>query len=165
MKRPLTELKTKVMEYLGGLDCFVDVAVTAAYPERQRSFPLKTPVVTVETGGLDLAPAGFGSYLGGTASAYGAAASATLRFGIYCETAENCGSLFEALADALLDFDEVSIIKISCEKTVYDSNAAAYFLSASAEIKAAWILSKPQERLFGDVALKVNSQTTYSKST
>lgn len=154
MSRPLTELKTQIIEYLGGLLDFENAAVVAAYPEKQRPFPLKKPVVTVETGGLDLAPAGLGSYLGGDAPLYGASASVSLRFGIYCEAAEACGNLFEALCDALLDFTELGVIKISCDKTVYDAKIAAYFLSATAEIKTAWILLKPQERLFSNIDLQ-----------
>lgn len=154
MSRPLTELKNRVIEYLGGLSDFKATTVTAAYPEKQRSFPLKKPVVTVETGGLDLTPAGLGSYLGGAAPLYGTAARVTLRFGIYCEAAEGCGILFEALAAALLDFSELGVIKISCEKLLYDAKTAAYLLSATAEINAAWILEKPQERLFSDIITK-----------
>lgn len=154
MNRPLTELKNQVIEYLGGLSDFEYAAVAAAYPEKQRPFPLKKPVVTVETGGLDLAPAGLGSYLGGDAPLYGAYAAVSLLFGIYCEAAEVCNNLFEALCGALLDFTELGVMKISCEKTVYDTKTAAYFLSASADIKASWILLKPQERLFSDIDLQ-----------
>lgn len=153
MSRPLTELKTQVIEYLGGLADFENTSVVAAYPEKQRSFPLKKPVLTVETGGFGLAPAGLGSYFGGIEPLYGAAAAVSLRFGIYCEVAEACGTLFEALCDALLDFTELGVLKISCEKIAYDAKNAAYFLSASAEIKAAWLLLKPQERLFSDIDL------------
>lgn len=153
MSRPLTELKNRVIEYLGGLADFEDAAVTAAYPEKQRSFPLKKPVITVETGGLDLSPAGLGSYLGGEAALYGASAKVSLRFGIYCEAAEYCGRLFESLCGALLDFSELGVMKISCEKLAYDSKTASYLLFASVETNAAWILEKSRERLFNGIEL------------
>lgn len=152
MSRPLTELKTRVIEYLGGLEDFAHASVTAAYPEQQRAFPLKKPVVTVEVGGLDLSPAGLGAYLGGSAPLYGAAATVLLRFGIYCDAAEACGGLFEALCDALLNLSEPAAVKISCEKLAYDAKTASYLLFAAAEVKnAAWILERPQERLFSAV--------------
>lgn len=153
MSRPLTELKNHIIEYLGGLADFEDAAVAAAYPEKQRSFPLKKPVITVEIGGLDLSPAGFGSYLGGEAALYGAAAKVSLRFGIYCEASEDCGKLFESLCSALLDFSELGVIIISCEKLAYDSKTSSYLLFAAAETKTAWILEKPRERLFSEIEL------------
>lgn len=152
--KPLTELKNQVIEYLGGLSEFENAAIVPAYPEKQRSFPLSKPIITIEAQGVQLEPAGLGGYLGGETPLYGAAAAVVLRFGIYAEASENCGALFESLCNALFDSGSLRVLKISCDKIVYDAKMSAYLLPASAEIKTAWLVPKAQERLFTGIDLK-----------
>lgn len=150
----LTELKRRIIEYLAGLGAFEDTVIVAAYPEKQRQFPLKTPVVTVETAEAELASAGLGGYLGGDKPLYGASATVTLRFGIYHSASEGCGILFESLCNAFFDASWLVPQKIKCERPEYDSKTAAYLLPASAVFKAAWVVPKQEERLFGQIYLK-----------
>lgn len=152
--KPLTELKNQVIEHLGGLSDFENALVVPAYPEKPRSFPLNKPLITVEAQGVELKPAGLGGYLGGESPAYGTAASVALRFGIYSEISENCGALFEALCNALFDWGSLSVLKISCDKIIYDTKTSAYLLPASAEIKTAWLVPTARERLFTGIDLK-----------
>lgn len=150
----LTELKRRVIEYLAGLTAFEDALIAAAYPETQRQFPLKTPVVTVDAAGAELVSAGFGGYLGGDVPHYGASAIITLRFGIRHASAEGCGILFESLCNALFDASWLGFQKINCERSGYDAKTAAHLLYATAVLKAAWIVPKQEERLFNEIYLK-----------
>lgn len=150
----LTELKNRVIDHLSGLSAFEETAVVAAHPEKPSAFPVKAPVVAVETVGVELSSAGLGGYLGGDSPLYGASALITLRFAIYHAAAEGCGLLFEKLCNALLDAAWLGIQKIDCERGVYDSKTCAYLLPASAVLRAAWTVPKQEERLFEEFYLK-----------
>lgn len=150
----LTELKRRIIEYLSGLRVFEDAVIVAAHPEKQRQFPLKTSVVTLETAGAELAPAGLGGYLGGEKPLYGATAVITLRFGIFHPSSEGCGVLFESLCNALFDASWLGPQKIKCEQPEYDAKTAAYLLPATAVLKVAWVVPKQEERLFDQICLK-----------
>lgn len=150
----LTELKNRIIDYLSALSAFEKAAVVAAHPEKPRAFPLRSPVIAVETAGVELTAAGLGGYLGGDQALYGASALVTLRFGIYHATAEGCGLFYERLCNALLDAAWLGVQKADCERSSYDAKTGAHLLPASAVLKAAWAVPKQEERLFEEFDLK-----------
>lgn len=150
----LTEFKTRVIEYLSGLTAFEEAAAVAAFPDKQRVFPIKEPVITVEVSEVELVPAGLGGYLGGDSPAYGASALVTLRFGLYAAKAESCGTLYESLCNALFDAEWMRVSKVGCARCEYDAKTAAYLLPVTASLKAAWVVPRQQQRLFNEIEIK-----------
>ncbi len=153
MPGEFTELKTRIADYLKGLESFSGADVLLAFTGARREFPLKNPVITVEIAAAELCSAGLGGYLGGESPQYGASASVTLGFSFYCREAGECGGYFEALCDALFNMAELSVKKISREKTLYDAEKAAYRADAQAALSAVWVRRTPGERLFTDSVL------------
>lgn len=154
----LTELKQRLIEYLSGLAAFEDAAVVASYGEKPRTFPVKSPVIAVGIAGAEHAPAGLGGYLGGDAPTYGVNALVTLRFGIYCPTAGECGELYEALCSALFEAPMFGVTKTACGKAAYDVKSATCLLPAEAVLRALWTTARTEQRLFTEIQLREEIQ-------
>jgi hypothetical protein len=146
MPGEFTVLKGLVADHLKGLEAFGGANVLLAFPGSKRSFPLKKPLVVLETMAAELAPAGLGSN----------ASSATVTLGVsfYCPEPETCCDYYEALCDALFGMPELSVRKLSRGRTAYDPETAAFRADAEAVLNAAWLLQKPGERLFTDYRLQ-----------
>ncbi len=153
MTGEFNELKTRIADYLAGLTAFNGANILPAFTNAKREFPLKNPVITVEVAAAELCSAGLGGYLGGEFSQYGAAAAVTLGFSFYCIEAETCGVYFEALCDALFDLEGLSVKRISREKTLYDTEKAAYRADAQTVLSMAWVRQAPGEKLFNETIL------------
>ena len=146
MRGDFAALKNLVADHLSGLEAFAGANVRLAYPAGKREFPLKKPLVVVETLAADLAPAGMGGSL--------SSATVTLGISFYCPEPESCCAFYEALCDALFGLTEISVLKISRTKTVYEPETAAYRAESEAVLSAAWIFGRVAERLFTDFDLK-----------
>jgi hypothetical protein len=146
MPGAFTALKKRVADHLSGLEAFVGANVLLAFPGSKREFPLKRPLVVVETLAAELSPAGLGGEL--------SSVSATLGVSFYCLEPEACCAYYEALCDALFSLPELSVRKISRGRTAYDPETAAYRADAEAVLAAALVLEKPGTRLFTDFRLQ-----------
>jgi hypothetical protein len=151
----LNELKRQIAEYLTWCDGFADAEVLAAYPSRERDYPLKQAAVAVGIDGVELFPAGLGGYLGeaGAEVMYGGNAVITLRFDLYCPVREEGGrlhELYEELCETLLvDKNHFGVRALTCGEIQFDGAASANRLTARGTLSAAMVRGEAAERFSG----------------
>lgn len=135
------------MDYLSAWTDLREVEILCEYPPK-RVLPLKRPALVIGLDGIDLSPAGLGSYLGREpaglgeiVSLYGTAAIVTLRMDLYLPGADGngCHRLYEALCVAMTQQSTpFGLLRLWCEPLRYDSSAGAQRLTARAAFRAAF---------------------------
>jgi hypothetical protein len=148
----LTDLKQQIADYLAACDGFENAEVLAAYPGRERAYPLPGAAVAVGIDGVELSPAGLGGYLGeaGTEALYGGNAAVTLRFDLYAPVTEEGNrlhALFEGLCGALMvDRNPFGVTRLTCGEIQFDAAVSANRLTARGTLSAALLRGEEEER-------------------